>query len=88
MPGCNVYFGRAFRNFVWEQYTDSRQARSGRRIWLAYACTIATHEEGHNLGLDHIPDTIMDADSEGTPTPRECRAWARSKLPDRAPRTN
>jgi hypothetical protein len=82
--GCKVWFVRAYRNAVWSTVNNASYTRASRRDVLAKLCGAATHERGHNLGLDHDAGWIMA--SPPTVTPTQCVAWAYAILPDRANR--
>jgi hypothetical protein len=68
-PGCRIYFTRALSSVTWEQ--------RHRVDALEYACKAAVHEDLHNVGLGHIPGTIMDPIIDAEPTPGSCSRWAR-----------
>jgi hypothetical protein len=76
--GTKVYFDRAYRNWIWSVYKDKKETLAYRRRIVRKICIIATHEEGHTLGLGHtnIPWTLMYWTNDKMIAPEECTTWA------------
>ncbi len=85
LGGCAVWIDRGELDALWQIYRFTPFPYTGldRRDALADLCAYAVHERGHNLGLGHIPGTVMDANYAGQPA--ACRAWAQRLVPSRWP---